>query len=221
MKKTFLVIGLGAFGEAVARTLYEQGHTVVGVDINRERVERGREFTSEMIEGDLSDRETMAQVLESIGVDIVDTVIVGVGRRMEASILICLFLQEMNVNRIIAKVLTHEHARILKRLGVQKSLFPEADSGERLAQRLVNPNVEDLLHLGEKINVVEISTPEAFVGKSLAELEIRPKYKFLVVAIRRAASSDIEVLPSASSTIEKGDMLFLLGPPEAIEKLPK
>lgn len=219
--KNFLVIGLGAFGEAVARTLYEQGHTVVGVDVRREVVDRAREFTSEVVEADVSDRETMGQVLDTLGVENIDTVIVGVGRRLDASVLICLFLKEVNVKRIVAKVLTHDHARILRRLGVHKSLFPEADSGERLARQLANPAIEDLIHLAEGVEVMEIAAPGAFVGNSLKDLELRQKYDLFVIAIRKGISMEVDVLPGADRVIEKEDILVLLGPLDSLDKLPK
>ncbi len=219
--KNFLVIGLGAFGEAVAKTLYAQGHTVMGVDINRERVDRAHEFTSEAVEADVADRDTMGQVLDTLGVENIDTVIVGVGRRLDASVLICLFLKEMNVGRIVAKVLTHDHARVLHRLGVHKSLFPEADSGERLARQLANPNIEDLIHLEDGIEVIEISAPGAFVGSSLEAIQFRREYGMYVIAVRKGISMAVEVLPGAEYVIEKGDILVLIGPVEALEKLPK
>lgn len=219
--KSFLVIGLGAFGESVAKTLYSQGQTVVGVDLNRERVERAREYTSEVIEADVSDQETMEQVMEAVGIENIETVVVGVGRRLDASVLTCLFLKEMGVDRIVAKVLTHEHARVLRRLGVYKSLFPEADSGERLARRLINPNVEDLMDVGGDVKIFEIPAPEAFVDTSLGKLQLRAKYNLLVVAIRKETSENVEVIPGAESIIKKGDRLVLLGSIEDVDKLPE
>jgi trk system potassium uptake protein TrkA len=218
--KNFLVIGLGAFGEAVARTLFEQDQTVVGVDIRRDRVERAQEYTNEAIEADVSDQETMEQVLESIGVENIEAVIVGVGRQLDASVLVCLFLKEMEVKRIIAKVLTQEHARILKRIGVHRSLFPEADTGERLARQLANPVLEDFLHLGEKIDIMEIAAPKDFMGKSLGEMDFRQKYDLFIIAIRRGISMEVDVLPDAETVIEEGDFLVLLGSLENVEKLP-
>ncbi|MDA1001084.1 MAG: TrkA family potassium uptake protein [bacterium] len=215
----FLVVGLGAFGKAVAESLYAQKHTVVGVDVQRERVEHFRDLMSECVEADASDREMLGQVLDGIGVENLEAAVVGVGRRLDVSVLVCLFLKEAGVKRIVAKVLTEDHARALRHLGVNETVFPEADSGMRLAKRLSSPRVLESLSLGQGYQVMEIEAPAAYADKNLQELAIREKSGALVVAIRRAGSEKLETAPNGESRVGLGDALILLGPEDAPSKL--
>ncbi len=219
MKKSFLVVGLGAFGEAVARTLHSQGHTVMAVDIRRDRVERAREITSEAVEGNATDRATVEQVVENLGAEDIEAAVVAVGQRLDASILVCLFLKELGVKRIVAKVLTDDHAQILKQLGVGETVFPEADSGARLAHRLARPNLVDLLPLGGGVGVYEVTAPAEFVGSTLGELKLRNRYEMMVIAIRPNNSDEVEMMPGADTAIREGDLLVVLGTQKAIEKI--
>lgn len=213
----FLVVGLGAFGASVATALYEMDHVVVGMDTRRDRVEHSRDTMSECVEADASDREMLGQVVEGIGAENLDAAVVGVGRRLDVSVLVCLFLKEAGVKRIVAKALSEDHARVLKHLGVEETVFPEADSGARLAQRLSSPGVLESLSLGQGFQVIEVEAPAGFTGKSLRELAIREKSGALVMAIRRAG--ELETAPNGESRIGAGDKLILLGPEDALSKL--
>ncbi len=213
--KGFLVVGLGAFGGAVAKTLHSMGHTVLGIDNDPARVVRAQEFTTEVIEADATNR----QVMESLDLEDIEAAVVGVGRKLDSSILVSLFLKELGVEKIVAKVLTEEQARILQRLGVNNVVFPEADSGGRVGFALAKANVVDLLPLGDRMNVLELAAPEKFFGKTLDELKIRNKYSILVIAIRRKESGEVEMAPGAESKIEEGDVLIILGREEAVQEL--
>ncbi|MGH7340619.1 MAG: potassium channel family protein, partial [Candidatus Rokuibacteriota bacterium] len=165
----FTVIGLGRFGSNVARALYERGEEVLAVDRDPERVHEIRPFSSQALVADVRDREALVQA----GAGDADAAVVSVGQEMEASILVTLYLRELGIKKIIAKALTLDHAKVLKRLGASEVVFPERDMAYRLAERLATPNVFERIAVSEGVSAVELAAPAAVVGQTLREAALR------------------------------------------------
>lgn len=203
----FVVIGLGRFGSNVARALYERGEEVLAIDRDPERVQEIRPFSSHAIIADTRDRDVLAQA----GVADADAAIVSVGQEMEASILATLYLREIGIKRIVAKALTADHAKVLKRLGATEVVFPERDMAYRLAERLATPNVFERFAVSEGCSAVELRAPDAIVGQTLREADLRARYGVTAVAIRKKGDQVIAA-PDGSERIEPGDVLVVIGP---------
>jgi len=211
--KQFIVLGLGRFGSAVATTLVELGHEVLGVDHDEERVDELKDKITQAVQADITEEK----VLKELGVKNFDAAIVSIATDLEASILVTMMLKEMGLKYIIAKAQNNLHAKILKKIGVDKVVFPERDMGARIAQRLVTPGIKDYIELEPDYNVIEIEALPEFVDKSLSELDLRNKYGINVLAIKRDDSFNIS--PLAKDVIKKDDFLIVIGETKKITEL--
>ncbi|MCK5554177.1 MAG: TrkA family potassium uptake protein [Deltaproteobacteria bacterium] len=211
----FVVIGLGNFGFYLAKSLSEEGKEVVGVDRNKERVQRLQEFCSYAVVGDATDKS----ILESIGIGKDDTAIVSLGDNISASVLVTLYLKDLDIKNIHVKIISEDHGRALERIGATEVIFPERDLAKKLAKSLSSPNLIDFLPLTDEYNIVEIAPPKKFIGKTLAELELRNKYNISILAVRGLVPEKITMNPGGSFTVKDSDILLVLGKPEDVEKI--
>jgi len=211
--KQFIVLGLGRFGSAVATTLVELGHEVLGVDNDEERVNDLKDKITQAVQADITEE----RVLKELGVKNFDAAIVSIGTDLEASILVTMMLKEMGLKYIIAKAQNNLHAKVLKKIGVDKVVFPERDMGARIARRLITPNIKDYVELEPDYNIMEIKALPEFVDKSLSELDLRNKYGLNVLAIKRDNSFSIS--PQAKDVIKKDDLLIVIGETKIITEL--
>jgi trk system potassium uptake protein TrkA len=220
-QRQFAVIGLGRFGSAMATTLTELGHEVIGVDGEAERVRAHADVIAQAIELDATDE----RALRAAGIQDVDVAVVSIGENIESSLLVVMQLKELGIPTIVAKAVTPLHGRILEKLGVSRVIFPEREMAVRIAHGLVMPDVIDYIELSRDFSIVEMPTPEQFVGRTLRQLELRPRFGLTLIAIKRRPPGDASgpiittVSPSADEEIRAGDVLVVLGGNERLEKL--
>jgi trk system potassium uptake protein TrkA len=213
--KRFAVIGLGNFGFHVAKALYEDGHEVIAVDRDKGRIQAIDSHSTEAVVLDATEKDS----LKSLGLENMDAVIVSTGTKISISVLICLYLQEMGVKKILAKALDEDHAKILKRVGATGIIHPEKDMAIRVARGLSRPNVLDFIPLGEDFDLVQVAPPREFVGNSLRDLNLRSKYNIHVIAIKELVPENFILVPPASFVIKDSDILIILGKAEDIKKV--
>jgi trk system potassium uptake protein TrkA len=218
-RRQFAVIGLGRFGSAMATTLAELGQDVIGVDGDAERVRQLADTITQAVELDATDE----RALRTVGIQDVDVAVVSIGENIESSCLVVMQLRELGIKTIVAKAVTPLHGKILEKLGVSRVIFPEREMAMRVAHGLVIPNVLDYIELSRDFSIVELPAPEAFVGRTLRDLELRPKYGLTLIAVkRRPIESGPEVTniaPTADEVIRAGDVLSLLGSNERLSAL--
>ena len=205
--KSFLVIGMGRFGTAVAQELTELGQEVLAIDENVESVQRIAEDVTQVMQGDAQDEA----VLGAIGVRNFDCCIVAVGTDMEASILITVMLKDLGAQYIIAKARSNVHAKVLERVGADRVVLPESEMGCKLAQRLAHANVVDFIGVSDEYSILEIHAPKSWVGKSLVQLDVRQKHKVNVLAVRHGEQGELDASPKPDKAIEPDDLLFIMG----------
>jgi trk system potassium uptake protein len=216
--RSFAVIGLGRFGSAMAHTLMELGQEVIGVDSDEDRVRALADAVSQAAQIDATD----LRALKEVGVQDVDVAVVSIGENIEASLLVVMQILELGVNEIIAKAVTPLHGRILQKLGVKRVIYPERDMAIRVAHSLVVPHSLDYIELSRDFSIVEVPAPKEFVGKSLRQLELRPRYGLTLIAVKRKAGDGGDVTniaPLAEEVIREGDVLSLLGAHDRLEQL--
>ena len=213
--KSFLVIGLGRFGAAVAHELSALGQEVLALDVDAENVQHIADEVTQAIQGDAQDEA----VLRSVGARNFDCCVVAVGADMEASILITMMLKEMGAKKIIAKAMTPIHARVLERVGADRVVLPEIDMGQRLAQRLVRTNVVDYIGVSDEFSIVEIHPPKSWVGHSLGQLGVRARHKINVLAIRHGAGGQVDVNPQPDKVIGADDLLIVIGTNKQVDSV--
>lgn len=211
--KQYLVIGLGRFGASVAKTLSEMDQEVLAVDSDQEHVDAIAPYITQAIQMDVTDESLLA----GLAVKHFDAAIVSIGTDMRASVLVCLMLKERGVPYLVAKANDDLHAKVLRKIGVDRVIFPERDMGARLARSIITPNVLDLMNLSNDYQILDIRLPQKWAGQTLLGLNVRQKYGVNVLAIHRGER--FLVAPAAEMLFEADDTLLVLGKREDIEKL--
>lgn len=213
MDKNVIVLGLGRFGYAVATKLFEKGVYVTAVDSNYKKVEKIANFVSSAAQGDITEEVAM----KSLGINNYDVAIIATGTDIEASIEATLICKDSGVDKVIAKATSQSHARILKKIGADQIVYPELDTGERLARSLAGSNLLELVQFSNDFSLIEIKAHEDWIGKSLIELDFRKSYKMNVVAFERDGQMLMDIDPSTD--IRKDDILVLIGDNENAKAL--
>ncbi|OPL10498.1 MAG: hypothetical protein AVO34_03995 [Firmicutes bacterium ML8_F2] len=215
MSKSFLVIGAGRFGTSVAKTLYSLEQDVMVVDNDEPLIQQ----ISDEVTGAVQADATSEDVLESLGIKDFDAVILAIGVDIQASIMTAILLVEMGAREIIAKAQTELHGKALSKIGVHRVLYPERDTGYKLARSLVAPTIIDMIELSDDYSVVEVNAPDDMVGKSLKELNLRARYGVSIIALRRAAEKETNISPIAEDIIKENDIVVAIGENKALQKL--
>lgn len=212
---SYAVIGMGRFGTAVAMELANSGADVLAVDINEERVRAISEHVTCAVKADISDAETVA----SFGLGNMDAVVVAMTRSMDASILATISAKESGAKYVIAKAQNEMHAKILTKVGADKVIVPEKESGRRIAKNLINGNFLDFFELSDRISMVEIPVQEEWIGSNLKELDFRRKYSVNVIAYE-ANGKDLIVNIPPDMPLDKGT-IWITGMVEDVSRVMK
>lgn len=221
--KKFAVIGLGNFGMNIAKSLVENNCEVLGIDIDRNTIEKAKDFLTYGITGNPANKA----ILNSLGINEYDAVILSIGQEMVSSILISLYLKEIGVKKIIARAISEDHEKILKQLGVDTVIFPEKDMAVRLGKAISMRNAVDYLPLSEEYAIVEITPPPSFIDKNIRELSIGARFRCQILGIKNIADEHITetnpqhtiIAPNADEIIHDGNILIVLGKTTAIERM--
>ncbi|MDI6725565.1 MAG: TrkA family potassium uptake protein [Smithellaceae bacterium] len=213
--KRVIVIGLGIFGFNIARRLFESGFEVIAVDKNKDTLQKIRDFSTRAVLADGVDKE----VMELIGIQEDDTVIVSFGDNLAASTLITLHLKQMKVKNIIVKALNEEHKLILEKVGASEVIIPEKEMALKVAKGLVSPNILDYLPLADGYIVCEVAPPNSFLGKTMAELQLRRRFHVEVIGIRDVLTEHMHMLPAADFVIKDGEALVVVAKETDIQKI--
>ncbi len=214
--RQFAVIGLGRFGRSVCETLHKMGYDVLGTDIDNKLVAQA--LADRVLSNAVELDSTNINALKEAGIFEFDTVVVAIGNYLKESIITTLNLKEGGVNYVAAKASSETHGKILTRVGADIVVFPESDAGCELANRLTKPSILDRFDLDPEHSIVEIRIPDEFDGKTLAELQIRGRYKVNVLAIGYA--DKFKINPDPGERLAKGMIMVVIGSNEDIHNLP-
>lgn len=212
MKKQYAVIGLGRFGSSIAQELIKLGYDVLGIDKSEHSVEAMNQVLTRAVIADATDEET----LKSLGIRNFDCVIVAIGDDIQSSILTSLLLKELEVKIVVAKALSDLHGKVLKKLGVDRVVYPERDMGVRVAHQLISPNLLDYIEISKDYTIAELSVPKSMSGLSLKDLDIRVKYGCSVIAINKTNS--VTVAPMGTDILNENDIIVIIGTNQQIEE---
>jgi trk system potassium uptake protein len=211
------VIGLGSFGFQAAKTLAENGHEVMAIDIDKVRIDQAKACVSCAVILNSADKDS----LKALGVQDMDLAIVSIGPAMEPSILTVHYLSELGVRRIVAKALSEDHAEILEAVGATEVVYPERDMAVKTALRLIYPNVMEYVQVSAGVLIQEIAAPEKFIGKSLRDLDLINKYGVQILAVREVVPERITYIPKADFVVKDSDILIVMGDEDKLNKLNK
>lgn len=213
--KTYLVIGLGRFGSALARQLCLLGAEVLAMDVRSDLVQQLANDVTHAVVGDAQDKE----VLRSLGARNFDCAVIAIGDNLGASVLVTMNLQELGVPYIVCKAHDETHRRVLEKLGVNRVVIPEQEHAQRLGRSLHSHNVLDYIELSADYGILEVPAPKSWIGKSLRELNVRAKLGVNIIAVENGKTTNVS--PSADYQIKEGDIMVVLGDNYALEAVQK
>ena len=208
-----LVVGLGRFGSAVARELERLGHEVLAVDRSEQNVNDIAPDVTHALQLDASEEDA----LRGAGAGDFNTAIVAISSDAEPSIFATMVLKRLGVRTVIAKAGSVLHGEILSRVGADRVVFPERETGLRLAHSFNVPNVIDYLDVAPNFGIEKIRPPKAFVGRTLGELDLKGKLGLTPIALRRA--QQVFVNPARDERVAEGDELILIGRDDKLDRL--
>ena len=177
--KSYAVFGLGRYGSAVAKELVENGAEVLAVDLNQDVVNDVANDIPYCKCADVTDPE----VIKQLGISNMDVVIISMAESLEASVMATMLCKEAGVETVIVKAATEMNCKILNKIGADKVVVPEKESGIRLAKNLLSSGFMDIFDLSNDVSIVELDVRDEWVGKSLIELNLRKKYGMNVISI--------------------------------------
>lgn len=207
--KTYLVIGVGRFGESLALTLSDLGNEVIVIDKDAEAVNKIASFVTHAVCADIMNPD----IYEELGLANVDTAIVAMGSNLEGSVLATLSLKELGVKHVVCKARTVLQSNVLKRLGADEVVIPELDMGRKLAYNLVTNKVVDFFNIAGDYSIIEIYTPESWVNQTILELDVRAKYGVNILGLVKLNGEFIGN-PEPNLVLSDRDKLVLLGTAE-------
>lgn len=215
--KKIAIIGLGSFGFNLVKTLAERNIEIIAIDISEDRVNDVKDIATQAITMQAASKDN----LTSVGIGEMDHVIVSTGPELEPSILIVHILRELGVASIIAKALSEDHEQILRMVGATEVYFPERDIAIKIGNKLSFGNLLDYFPIESGYVIQEIAPPDSFIGKTLAEIDLRKKYNVTVVAIRSVIPEAFQPNPGGDFLIKESDILIIFGSEEDIHKFSK
>ena len=215
--KQYLVIGLGRFGTSVAKTLYEAGENILGIDVSEELVQDriNNNILKNAIIGDASD----GKILKDIGAENFDIAFICIGD-IEASVMIALNLKELGIKSIIAKAINKKHGKVLTKIGATEIVYPEEHMGKRIAELTMNTDIIEHLKFTDNFVLVEVKAPSIFWNNSLIKLDVRNKYNINIVGIKKS-KGEFLTNPTANVVIEEGDVLVIITDKKTVESFNK
>ncbi len=210
-KANFGVIGLGRFGTSVALTLEQEGKHVLAIDTDEAKIHAVKDHVTFATQADSTDKDALVES----GITNCDVVVVGIGENVDASILTTLSLKELGIKYVVAKASNEQHGKILTKIGADRIVYPEGDTGKRLAWQLMSSDVLEFIEISPQYAVKEVTVPRQFVNKSIKLLHVGTKFNVLVLSIQRGAERII--VPATDMRFQKEDKITIVGKTEDVK----
>jgi trk system potassium uptake protein TrkA len=201
-EREFAIIGLGHFGGALARRLEELGQSVLGIDIDPQKA---KEIAAEITDTVVLDA-TVPDALEQVDITSFKTVIVAIEDDFETNALITSSLKDIGIPHIICLSGSRRHREILLRIGADRVVIPQEESGIQLADELSTPGMLYRLPLNADYSLIEIQTPAGMVMKKIQAFE---RFEVSVLLILRG--NDLILAPDREVELHQGDVLVVIG----------
>ncbi|MBU3874245.1 TrkA family potassium uptake protein [Faecalicatena sp. AGMB00832] len=211
LSESYGIIGLGRFGTALAKKLAEAGREVIVVDRNESKVKELRSYTDFAYVAD----ELTKEVLEEIGIQNCDTVVVCIGEKIDTSILVTLNVVNLGVRRVIAKAISKDQGEVLEKIGAEV-VYPERDMALRLAKKMLVSSVMDSISLDNDVEISEVMVPAKMVGKSVEEIRLRQRFGLNIIAVEHGGNTETQIEPDY--VFDRGDVLVVIGKSESVSK---
>lgn len=214
-RKTIGVLGLGLFGSSVAKTLAENEIDVIAMDTNMDHVEEVVDLVDVAIQGDF----TKLNQLQDAGFADCDEVVIASAEKLENTILAVLNLKKLNIPLITAKTKSEDYREVLEIVGATRVILPEIEMGVQMGTMLSNPIVSELVKLDNRYNVIEFQCQEAWLGKTIVEIDFRNNYNTNIIAIRPKKTDEFDIEFGPDYVVTKGDIFLGITTDEGMKEL--
>lgn len=211
--KEIAVIGLGKFGRSVAEAYASAGGMVLAIDSDADKIQEISDIVTYAVRANVTD----VDVVRTLGLSNVDVVVVAITDNLEASVMATILSKEEGVPYVMAKAQNEVHAKVLRKVGADKIIFPEKEMGVRVARNLKMDHLTDIVDLSDEYSIIEAKPPKTWVGKTLLQLDVRRKYGINIVGIRLNGDVELNVLPDMPLTEDM--LLIVIGDNEQIERV--
>lgn len=212
--KRFVVIGLGSFGMSVLESLHARGYEVIALDIKEAAVDRAGRHATRAVVGDGREIRT----LQRIGAEGADAAVVSTGRSITASILATMALRDLGVSEIYVDVVSRNQARVLQKLGVTEAIFPERESGLRLARRIASTRILNYIDVGAGFGVQEMTVPASWAGRCLRDLDLPRTFGVSAIAVHDMERNEMMPTPDLDIELRDTHTLVVAGRDEDLAK---
>lgn len=215
MKKQIAVIGQGQFGVGVAINMTKMGHDVLAIDLSENQIQRVAPQVTHAVQADA----TNEAVLKDLGIGKFDIAVVAIGSRMEPNILATILVKKLGVPYVVARAETELHGSILEKVGADRIVYPEWETGVRLAQSLTLAAAEDYMPMTGNYGIIKLKAPPYLVGQKLSELGLGYKGKWEVAVFMIQRGSELIMNPRQSEPVKEEDVLVLAGSHDKLDRL--
>lgn len=206
MRKTVVVLGLGLFGSAVARTLARNNVDVIAIDMNMDHVTEVADIVEHAVQADF----TKLDQLRLAGVEVCDSAVVATGEKLEITILGILNLKKLGISNIIVKTKNLNYREVLMKIGASRVVLPELESGEKLAHEISNADILDLFALDERYHIMEIHAIPQWYNQRINQLNLRQRYGFNIIAMKTKQSTSYTISINPDHSVSEGDLFLVL-----------
>lgn len=214
-KKSILVIGLGKFGKHISETFIENGHEVMGIDINEDRADDAVDIIQNILIDDARDERFM----KTLGINNFDLAVIAIGDNFQTVLEITVILKDLDCKFIVARANSEIHKKLLLRNGADHVVYAEKEIAERLAIKFGADNIFDFIELTPEIGIYEISVPKIWIGKSIIDLAIRNRYNISIIATKK--DNKVKPIPNPEHIFTEDETLIIMGNNEYVEKVTK
>ncbi len=210
---TIGILGLGVFGTTIAKTLHKYDCNIIAIDNHEQRINHLESILTRGIVGDITDRS----LLRAAGIENCDVVVVATGENLESSVLAVMHSKMLGVPKVIAKVKGTTAKEVLLRVGADKIISPERETGISLAKHLIHRNTTSLFELEGNVSIVEFRPPAKWIGKTLAELKLRQNYKMNIIGYRCGENQELNIQLSPHYVFNEDELIMAVADHNTVE----
>ncbi|TCD46016.1 TrkA family potassium uptake protein [Streptococcus sp. X16XC17] len=202
--QTIGILGLGVFGTSIAKTLCKYNSNIIAVDNHESQINQLEAILTRGVIGDITDKD----LLRSAGIGACDTVVIATGNNLESSVLAVLHCKALGVPKVIAKAKSKTTREVLLKIGADKVISPERETGISLAKHLLHNDTTELIELDEHVTIVEFQPPAKWIGKNLAQLKLRQNYMLNIIGYRNKYTKELNIQLSPDYIFKEDELIM-------------
>ena len=210
--RSILLIGVNRFGSLLAKQFHDQGHQIMAVDKDEERINSIMPLVTDAQIGD----STNEAFLRSLGINNYDVCIVTIGSDFQSSLETTSLLKELGGKLVVSRADRDEQAKFLLRNGADEVISPEKQIAEWAAIRYASNHILDYIKLDDDHAIFEVPVPRNWAGKSIGQIDIRKKFGINIMAVKKAGEMDLRITPD--TVLDNDRTLLVLGERRSIQK---